>query len=97
MTSNVQTTRIFMPLLNEGTDCWCAVNAKEHGEGVFEVLGIIPAGEEWQFAPVRFARPEADAADRQQRVESCPAGLSDNSKCMTSACSPSATSNERCH
>lgn len=51
MTSNVQTTRIFMPLLNEGTDCWCPVNVKEHGEGVFEVLGIIPAGEEWQFAP----------------------------------------------
>jgi hypothetical protein len=47
----VQTTRIFMPLLNEGTDCWRPVNAKEHSEGVFEVLGIIPAGEEWQFAP----------------------------------------------
>ena len=44
-------TRIFISLLNEGTDCWRPANAKEHGEGVFEILGIIPAGEEWQFAP----------------------------------------------
>ncbi|MGO9935577.1 MAG: hypothetical protein ACLPV8_27730 [Steroidobacteraceae bacterium] len=40
-----------MPLLNEGTDCWRPVNAKERSEGVFEILGIMPAGEEWQFAP----------------------------------------------
>jgi len=43
-------TRIFISLLNEGTDCWRPANAKERGEGVFEILGIIPAGEEWQFA-----------------------------------------------
>jgi hypothetical protein len=47
----VRTTKIFMPLLNEGTDCWRPVNAKEHSEGVFEILGIMPAGEEWQFVP----------------------------------------------
>jgi len=40
-----------MPLLNEGTDCWRPVNAKVHSDGVFEILGIMPAGEEWQFAP----------------------------------------------
>ena len=51
MTNNVRTTKIFMPLLNEGTDCWRPVNAKEHSEGVFEILGIMPAGEEWQFVP----------------------------------------------
>jgi hypothetical protein len=59
MTGNVQTTRIFVPLLNEGSDCWRPVNAKEHSEGVFEVLGIIPAGEEWQFAPGERVRCRA--------------------------------------
>jgi hypothetical protein len=49
MTSHLRTTRIFMP--NEGTDCWRPVNAKEHSEGVFEIVGIMPAGEEWQFVP----------------------------------------------
>jgi hypothetical protein len=38
-----------MPLLNEGTDCWRPVNAEEHAGGIFEILGIVPAGEEWQF------------------------------------------------
>jgi hypothetical protein len=51
MTSNVRTTKIFVPLLNEGTDCWRPVNAKEHSQGVLEILGIMPAGEEWQFVP----------------------------------------------
>jgi hypothetical protein len=59
VTRNVQTTRIFVPLLNEGTDCWRPVNAKEHSEGVFEVLGIIPAGEEWQFSPGERVRCRA--------------------------------------
>ena len=47
---NVRTTKIFVQLLNEGTDCWRPANARER-EGVFEILGIMPAGEEWQFAP----------------------------------------------
>lgn len=45
-----------MPLLNEGTDCWRPVNAKEQSEGVFEIVGIMPAGEEWQFAPGTLVR-----------------------------------------
>jgi hypothetical protein len=44
-------TKIFVQLLNEGTDCWRPADAKEHGDGVFEILGIMPAGEEWQFVP----------------------------------------------
>jgi hypothetical protein len=47
----MQPVKIFVPLLNEGIDCWRPANAKAHGEDVFEILGIIPAGEEWQFAP----------------------------------------------
>lgn len=44
-------TTIFVQLLNEGTDCWRPVNAQEHNEGIFEILGIMPAGEEWEFVP----------------------------------------------
>jgi hypothetical protein len=51
----MRTTTIFMQLLNEGTDCWRPVNAQER-EGVFEILGIMPAGEEWQFAPGKQVR-----------------------------------------
>lgn len=47
----MSTTKIFISLLNEGIDCWRPANAKQHSEGVFEILGIIPAGEDWQFAP----------------------------------------------
>jgi hypothetical protein len=47
----MQPVKIFVPLLNEDTDCWRPANAKAHGEDVFEILGIIPAGGEWQFAP----------------------------------------------
>ena len=54
--SQVQTTRIFMQLLNEGIDCWRPVNAKEGDGGIFEILGIMPAGEEWQFAPGKLVR-----------------------------------------
>ena len=45
-----------MQLLNEGTDCWRPVNAQERNEGVFEILGIMPAGEEWRFAPGKQVR-----------------------------------------
>ena len=46
-----KTTKILMPLLNEGTDCWRPVDAKQCEDGGFEILGIMPAGEVWQFAP----------------------------------------------
>jgi hypothetical protein len=56
VTTYAQTKKIFMPLLNEGADCWRPVNAKEHSEGMFEILGVMPAGEEWQFAPGKRVR-----------------------------------------
>lgn len=46
-----QTIEIYMPLLNEGTDCWRPVAAKQCEDGEFVILGIMPAGEVWQFAP----------------------------------------------
>jgi hypothetical protein len=47
----VQTSKIFVRLLNDGTECWRPVSAKETDHGVFEILGIMPVGEDWQFAP----------------------------------------------
>jgi len=40
-----------MPLLNEGTDCWCPVRAMPVAEDVFEVVDQLRAGESWAFAP----------------------------------------------
>lgn len=51
-----ETTEILMPLLNEGTDCWRPVSAKLCADGGFEILGIMPVGEEWQFAPGKRVR-----------------------------------------
>jgi hypothetical protein len=47
----MQLAKIFVRLLNEGTDCWRPVSATERGDGVLEILGVIPAGEECQYGP----------------------------------------------
>ncbi len=47
----VAAARISVKLLAEGTECWKPINANPIGDGVFEVLGIVPAGEAWEFAP----------------------------------------------
>jgi hypothetical protein len=52
----MQPVKILLPLLNEGTDCWRPAHAKAHGGDVYEILGIIPAGEDWQFAPAMRVR-----------------------------------------
>jgi hypothetical protein len=45
------TTKIFVRLLDEGTECWRPVNAKPIGDGVFQILGTVPPTESWEFAP----------------------------------------------
>jgi hypothetical protein len=42
---------IYMPLLQEGTDCWRPVRAVQMAEDIFKVLDHIPADESWAFAP----------------------------------------------
>jgi hypothetical protein len=42
---------IYVALLNEGTEVWRPVQARALGGGEFEILGIVPAGELWQFPP----------------------------------------------
>ena len=41
---------IYIPLLNEGVDCWRPVEA-EPCEGGYRVLGQVLEGEVWKFTP----------------------------------------------
>jgi hypothetical protein len=47
----VTPSRIFVKLLDEGTECWKPINANPVGNGVYEILGIVPSGEAWEFGP----------------------------------------------
>lgn len=40
-----------MLLLGEGTEAWRPVSARALGGNEFEVLGIVPPDENWQFPP----------------------------------------------
>jgi hypothetical protein len=44
-------TTILIGLLDEGTELWRPVEAKQVREGVFQIIGRQPEGERWQFAP----------------------------------------------
>ena len=41
---------IYMPLINEGTDCWRPVRAVQITDDVFEILEEVPEDESWPFA-----------------------------------------------
>jgi hypothetical protein len=45
------TTRVFVALLNEGTEVWRPVEAKPLGGQKYEILGPVPTEEVWQFQP----------------------------------------------
>jgi hypothetical protein len=41
---------IYIPLTNEGTDCWRPVRAVQVADHVFEISEDVPEGESWPFA-----------------------------------------------
>jgi hypothetical protein len=43
-------TVVYMPLLNEGTDCWRPVRATQTAEDVFEITDLPETGEQWVLA-----------------------------------------------
>ncbi len=45
-----QRITIYMPLTDEGTECWRPVEAEPH-EGAYRVLGEVPETEIWRFPP----------------------------------------------
>ena len=47
----MSTTLIYVALLDEGVDVWRPVPARDLGDGTFEVLGVVPDGESWEFPP----------------------------------------------
>jgi hypothetical protein len=52
-------THVFVALLEEGTDVWRPVQARPLGSGEFELLGIVPTGETWQFPPGTLVKCKA--------------------------------------
>jgi len=42
---------IYIELMNEGTDCWRPVEAKDLGDGHFLIVSSQPEDEDWQFKP----------------------------------------------
>jgi hypothetical protein len=42
-------TTIYMPLLNEGTDCWVPVLAERISESRYQVHGPVPEDQSWSF------------------------------------------------
>jgi len=50
--------KIYVALLEEGTDVWRPVMAKQISENGFLVLGEVSAEESWQFAPGTQVRCE---------------------------------------
>ena len=45
----VNVATIYLPLLNEGTDCWRPVEAIELGSDLFRIVSQKPEDEEWPY------------------------------------------------
>ncbi|MEW5904202.1 MAG: hypothetical protein AB1722_07635 [Pseudomonadota bacterium] len=50
--------KIYVALLEEGTDVWRPVMAKQTSNESFLILGEVPAEESWQFLPGTHVRCE---------------------------------------
>jgi len=55
MTSSIE---IFVQLLDEGVAVWRPVSARLFDDLTFEILGIVPVGETWEFEPGMRVRCE---------------------------------------
>lgn len=51
-------TEVFVCLLGEGTACWRPVAARHVRGGIYELLGICPPDETWQFQPGQLVECE---------------------------------------
>lgn len=70
--SVVAEATIFMPLIQEGTSVWRPVKAQVHPRGRYRILGPMPRGEQWSFAPgsVVLCEPKTMSDGRQVIVAS---------------------------
>jgi hypothetical protein len=49
-------TEIFVALVDEAWDCWRPVAAEELGNGLYRLVGSVPASEKWEFQPGEIVR-----------------------------------------
>ena len=49
---------IFIPLLNEGTDCWRPIEAEQVGSDTYRIVGAKPEDELWPVAAGEVVRCE---------------------------------------
>jgi hypothetical protein len=49
---------IYIPLLNEGTDCWRPIEAEQVGNDTYRIVGSKPEDEEWPIAAGEVVRCE---------------------------------------
>jgi hypothetical protein len=47
---------IYIPLLNEGTDCWRPIEAEQIGIDTYRIVAFKPEDEEWPFASGHVVR-----------------------------------------
>ena len=50
--------RIYMPLLNEGTDCWRPIEAEQVGIDTYRITGSKPEDEDWPVSKGDVVRCE---------------------------------------
>jgi hypothetical protein len=53
-----ETEKVFVALLNEGTEVWRPVPAAHIRGTVYKLGGSVPEDEEWQFLPGQFVECE---------------------------------------
>ena len=44
-------TRVHVPLLDEGTAVWRPTEARHVRDAIYELAGVVPDGESWEFQP----------------------------------------------
>ncbi len=59
---------LLMPLMNEGTDVWRPVNVKPLDDGTCQILGPMPDGEHWTFAPGSIVASAARRFNGEERA-----------------------------
>jgi len=48
--------RVFVALLDEGTDVWRSAEAEAISSDLYRLLGTVPEGEVWEFQPGQTVR-----------------------------------------
>jgi hypothetical protein len=67
-------TLVHVALLGEGTSVWRPVQARHVQDSVYELTGVVPDGEEWEFQPGQFVEcvPQDFSGGRQGLVANRP-------------------------